>query len=41
VIIPHGDTTVRMGDTITAFGTSDSRVELAFMLEARPSTTPD
>jgi CIC family chloride channel protein len=37
VIIPHGDTMVQTGDTITAFGTSDSRVELAFMLEARPA----
>jgi CBS domain-containing protein len=41
VIIPHGDTTVQTGDTITAFGTSDSRVELAFMLEERPSSHAD
>jgi CIC family chloride channel protein len=33
VIIPHGDTVLRPGDVITVFGTGDSRVELAFMLE--------
>lgn len=36
VLIPHGDTTVRVGDTITAFGTSDSRVEVAYLFEPAP-----
>lgn len=33
VLIPHGDTELRTGDTITAFGTGDARVELAHMIE--------
>lgn len=33
VIIPHGDTVIRVNDTITAFGQSDSRVAVAFLLE--------
>ncbi len=33
VVIPHGDTTLLTGDVITAFGTSESRVELAYMVE--------
>ena len=41
VIIPHGDTILASGDTITAFGTGDSRVELAFLLEPRPVETSD
>jgi hypothetical protein len=36
VLIPHGDTVVRVGDTITAFGSSEARVELAALLEPRP-----
>jgi CIC family chloride channel protein len=36
VIIPHGDTIIERGDTITAFGSSDSRVELAYLLEPQP-----
>ena len=36
VIIPHGDTIIEQGDTITAFGSGDSRVELAFLLEPQP-----
>jgi CIC family chloride channel protein len=33
VIIPHGDTVIRVHDTITAFGHGDSRVAVAFVLE--------
>jgi CIC family chloride channel protein len=33
VIIPHGDTMINVNDTITAFGQSDSRVAVAFLLE--------
>lgn len=32
VIIPHGDTTLRVGDVVTAFGTSESREKLAWIL---------
>ena len=34
VIVPHGDTRLEAGDTITAFGTGDARVEFAHLLEA-------
>ena len=34
VIVPHGDTRLEAGDTITAFGTSNSRIEVARLLEA-------
>ncbi len=33
VLIPHGETVIRTGDTITAFGSHDARVELAYLLE--------
>jgi len=33
VLIPHGDTLLAAGDTITAFGTSEARVELAYLVE--------
>ena len=36
VIIPHGDTIIERGDTVTAFGSGDSRVELAYLLEPQP-----
>jgi Trk K+ transport system NAD-binding subunit len=36
VIIPHGDTVIRVGDTITAFGHGDSRVAVALVLERQP-----
>lgn len=36
VIIPHGDTVIRVNDTITAFGHGDSRVAVAFVLERKP-----
>ncbi len=36
VLIPHGDTRLRTGDTITAFGSHDARVEVAYTVE--PST---
>lgn len=35
VIIPHGDTVLRVRDTITAFGQGDSRVAVAYLLESR------
>jgi CIC family chloride channel protein len=35
VIIPHGDTVLRVNDTITAFGHGDSRVAVAYLLESR------
>jgi CIC family chloride channel protein len=35
VIIPHGDTQLRVNDTITAFGHGDSRVAVAFVLERK------
>jgi CIC family chloride channel protein len=40
VLIPHGDTVIRVGDTITAFGTGDSRVALAYLLEHQPEPPP-
>lgn len=36
VIIPHGDTIIRVGDTITAFGHGDTRVELSHVLQRKP-----
>jgi CIC family chloride channel protein len=36
VIIPHGTTVLTAGDTVTAFGTGDSRIDLAYMLEPPP-----
>jgi len=42
VIIPHGDTILRVNDTITAFGHGDSRVAVAFVLERQlPSDGDD
>lgn len=35
VIIPHGDTVIRVNDTITAFGHGDSRVAVAEVLEPK------
>ncbi len=34
VIVPHGDTRLEAGDTITAFGTGEARIEFAHLLEA-------
>ncbi len=36
VLIPHGSTVIRAGDTITAFGTSESRVDAAYLVEPSP-----
>jgi CIC family chloride channel protein len=36
IIIPHGTTLLAEGDTVTAFGTGDSRIDLAYMLEPPP-----
>jgi len=33
VLIPHGDTVLEASDTLTAFGTGESREEVAFLLE--------
>lgn len=41
VIIPHGDTAIRVHDTITAFGHGDSRVAVAFLLEQKPDEAGD
>ena len=38
VIIPHGDTVIRVDDTITAFGQGDSRVAVAYLLEPAPDS---
>lgn len=35
VIIPHGNTVLERDDVITAFGTSDSRVELSYVLQGQ------
>ena len=37
VIIPHGDTVLRVNDTITAFGHGDSRIAVAYVLERKLS----
>lgn len=40
VLIPHGDTVIRSGDTITAFGSGDARIDLAQIVEpANPDNT--
>jgi CIC family chloride channel protein len=41
VIIPHGDTVIRINDTITAFGHGDSRVAVAFLLEREPENNAE
>lgn len=33
VLIPHGNTSLRIGDVITCFGTGEAREELGFLLE--------
>ncbi len=40
VHIPHGATVLHAGDTITAFGSGDARVELAFLVEPAPEAEP-
>lgn len=39
VLIPHGETVVDVGDTITVFGTGESREDLGFLLEPTLDTT--
>lgn len=39
VLVPHGDTVVRVGDILTAFGSSDSRDEIESMQRTKPSET--
>jgi chloride channel protein, CIC family len=41
VIIPHGDTTLRAGDVVTAFGTGESREELAWIFGQSDETDED
>jgi len=36
VVIPHGDTMIQADDTITAFGSGDSRVAVSYLLEHGP-----
>lgn len=36
VLIPHGDTRLQTGDTITAFGSHDARIEVAYIVEPAP-----
>ncbi len=38
VLIPRGDTAIEAGDTLTLFGTGQSREELGFFLEPRSDT---
>ncbi len=40
VLIPHGDTTLCVGDTLTGFGSHDARVEVAFMVEPESPEPP-
>lgn len=40
VIIPHGDTVLHAGDVITAFGSGESRVSLAFTIETGNAASP-
>jgi NhaP-type Na+/H+ and K+/H+ antiporter len=39
VTIPHGDTVLEVGDTITVFGTGESREALGFLLEPGQDAT--
>jgi len=39
VLIPHGETVIEVGDTITVFGTGDSREDLGFLLEPTRDST--
>ena len=41
IIIPHGTTVLAEGDTVTAFGTGDSRIDLAYMLEPLPPSASE
>jgi hypothetical protein len=39
VLIPHGDTVIDVGDTITVFGTGESREDVGFLIEPSQDTT--
>lgn len=39
VLIPHGETVIDVGDTITVFGTGESREDLGFLMEPSRDTT--
>jgi len=39
VLIPHGETVIDVGDTITVFGTGESREDLGFLMEPTRDTT--
>jgi chloride channel protein, CIC family len=41
VLVPHGDTVLRIGDVLTAFGTPESRAELEAVVERDPSSVPE
>ncbi len=41
VIVPHGNTMLEAGDTITAFGSGDARIKLAQLLEPVPDEDED
>jgi CIC family chloride channel protein len=39
VLIPHGETMIEVGDTITVFGTGESREDLGFLMEPNRDST--
>ena len=39
VLIPHGETVIEVGDTITVFGTGESREDLGFLMEPTRDAT--
>ncbi len=41
VVIPHGETVLHEGDTITCFGTGTAREEVAWLLEPKAAVTGD
>jgi len=41
VLVPHGDTVLRIGDVLTAFGTPDSQAELEAIVEPDQTAVPD
>ncbi|MBT8198458.1 MAG: CBS domain-containing protein, partial [Acidimicrobiia bacterium] len=40
VTVPHGDTVIRAGDTLTLFGTGEAREDVAWMMEPPPPEGP-
>jgi CIC family chloride channel protein len=37
VLVPHGDTTLRIGDVLTAFGTPESETEMSTVVRSKPA----